>query len=488
MEEENGNAVENKKMSSNDAGSSVRRKKKVCCWGRHVVDGLGFIGAIADGTVGPVIIYLIGSMFNNVGGANLASAALMFTHNVCQFVGDGVGLSLVPNLIARSATFIGAYITTFLLWRLALVIFPLLLLLIVPSLIYEKFLLNLAMKIRVEYNKANIIAEQAIASIRTIYAFVGENKTTTEFSEALQGSLNWGWNYYIVGTCITVGVLQLGNGLSNLKPLSEACSIAERKTVALVGSSGSGKSTVISLLQRFYDPFGGDILLDGVLINKLQLKWLRSQMGLVSQETTLFATTIKENILFGKDDAGMEEVIETAKASNAHSFICQLPLGYDTQSAPLRWLDSYPRLSIFDSEDEECYSSSGIENSLNNELDSESGEDVCSLGTSSSVKDAKPRVRFEQTRGHKLKMPEVLQNYPRGAESSKEMDEPKIELSRKEDEPRIEEALRVGSIKFISTKASRSQVQEELSLSKEFVEHVHVEKMASETILREGLK
>lgn len=103
------------------------------------------------------------------------------------------------------------------------------------------------------------------------------------------------------------------------------------KTVALVGESGSGKSTVIALLQRFYDPLSGEILLDGVSIDKLQLKWLRSQMGLVSQEPALFATSIKENILFGKEDASMEEVIEAAKASNAHNFITQLPQGYETQ-------------------------------------------------------------------------------------------------------------------------------------------------------------
>ena len=103
------------------------------------------------------------------------------------------------------------------------------------------------------------------------------------------------------------------------------------KMVALVGESGSGKSTVIALLQRFYDPIKGEILIDGVPIEKLQLKWLRSQMGLVSQEPALFATTIKENILFGKEDADMDEVIEAAKASNAHNFISQLPQGYDTQ-------------------------------------------------------------------------------------------------------------------------------------------------------------
>lgn len=113
------------------------------------------------------------------------------------------------------------------------------------------------------------------------------------------------------------------------------------KAVALVGGSGSGKSTVIALLQRFYDPLGGEILLDGVAIEKLQLKWVRSQMGLVSQEPALFATTIKENILFGKEDADMDEVIGAAKASNAHNFICQLPQGYDTQVCSACPLNSF---------------------------------------------------------------------------------------------------------------------------------------------------
>ncbi|KAB2034034.1 hypothetical protein ES319_D04G057800v1 [Gossypium barbadense] len=196
-----------------------------------------------------------------------------------------------------------------------------------------------------------------------------------------------GGTVFIVAAAIAKGGLSLGASLSNLKYLSEACAAGERimevmkrvpnidsdnlegeilekvtgavefrhvdfaypsrpdtmvfkdlclnipagKTVALVGSSGSGKSTVIALLQRFYDPLGGEILLDGISIDKLQVKWLRSQMGLVSQEPALFATTIKENILFGKEDASMDEVIDAAKASNAHNFISQLPQGYETQ-------------------------------------------------------------------------------------------------------------------------------------------------------------
>ncbi|GMI68434.1 multi-drug resistance 13, ATP-binding cassette B15 [Hibiscus trionum] len=455
----------------------------------------GFIGAVADGSAPPLMIYLAGRMFNNVGGFGSASSPDLLTHNVNQVAlyivlvacGGSLGCFLkgyywtrtserqaarmrtkylkavlrqdvgyfdlkktstaevvttvsndslviqdvisekVPRLITTGVTFIGSYMVAFLtLWRLALVVFPFIILLVVPSLIYGRILLSLARKIRVEYNKASTVAEQAISSIRTVYAFVGENKTTTEFSAALQGSLKLGlrqglakglaigcndidfavWAFiiyygsrlvmyhgakggtiFIVGTCIAVGGQELGIGLSDLKPLFDACEAAERinemirrvpkidldnlvgetlddisgefefkqvkfaypsrpksiifknfclkipagKTVALVGSSGSGKSTAISLLQRFYDPLGGDILLDGVSIKKLQLKWLRSQMGLVGQEPTLFATTIKENILFGNEEAGMEEVIEAAKASNAHNFISQLPQGYDTQ-------------------------------------------------------------------------------------------------------------------------------------------------------------
>ncbi|KAL5552730.1 hypothetical protein UlMin_040131 [Ulmus minor] len=101
--------------------------------------------------------------------------------------------------------------------------------------------------------------------------------------------------------------------------------------VGLVGGSGSGKSTIISLLERFYDPAKGDILLDGKKLSTLQLKWLRSQMGLVNQEPVLFATSIKENILFGEEGASMEDVKEAAKAANAHEFIAKLPEGYDTQ-------------------------------------------------------------------------------------------------------------------------------------------------------------
>jgi ATP-binding cassette subfamily B (MDR/TAP) protein 1 len=88
---------------------------------------------------------------------------------------------------------------------------------------------------------------------------------------------------------------------------------------------------VVALLERFYDPSSGEVLLDGVDIRRLRVKWLRSQMGLVSQEPPLLATSILENIQFGKEDATVEEVIAAARAANAHDFITQLPQGYSTQ-------------------------------------------------------------------------------------------------------------------------------------------------------------
>ncbi|XP_065863989.1 ABC transporter B family member 4-like [Euphorbia lathyris] len=104
------------------------------------------------------------------------------------------------------------------------------------------------------------------------------------------------------------------------------------KTVALVGESGSGKSTVISLLQRFYDPDSGKITLDGIKIQRLKLKWLRQQMGLVSQEPVLFNDSIRANIRYGKRGNATEaEIIAAAELANAHNFISSLEQGYDSR-------------------------------------------------------------------------------------------------------------------------------------------------------------
>ncbi|MBE6050381.1 MAG: ABC transporter ATP-binding protein [Clostridium sp.] len=101
--------------------------------------------------------------------------------------------------------------------------------------------------------------------------------------------------------------------------------------VALVGATGAGKSTIVSLLSRFYDVSSGEVLVDGKDISKVKLESYRSQMGIMLQDTFLFSTTIMENIRYGRLDATDEEVIEAAKAVNAHEFIMKLEKGYDTE-------------------------------------------------------------------------------------------------------------------------------------------------------------
>ncbi|CAF4760503.1 unnamed protein product [Rotaria sp. Silwood1] len=106
--------------------------------------------------------------------------------------------------------------------------------------------------------------------------------------------------------------------------------ISSGKTIALVGPSGCGKSTVIQLIQRFYDPNQGRILIDGKDIKTLNVAWLRSHIGIVSQELALFTESIEENIRFGKLDATDEEIQAAAKMANAHEFIMTLPQNYKT--------------------------------------------------------------------------------------------------------------------------------------------------------------
>ncbi|KAM4907055.1 ATP-binding cassette sub-family B member 5 [Sylvia borin] len=102
------------------------------------------------------------------------------------------------------------------------------------------------------------------------------------------------------------------------------------KTIALVGASGCGKSTTIQLLQRFYDPDQGEITLDGRDIRTLNIKWLRENIGIVSQEPVLFATTIAENIRYGREDISDAEIEQAAKEANAFDFISRLPDKFNT--------------------------------------------------------------------------------------------------------------------------------------------------------------
>lgn len=119
------------------------------------------------------------------------------------------------------------------------------------------------------------------------------------------------------------------DGVENV--LNDVClEVPAGKYVALVGSSGAGKTTLCSLIPRFYDVTEGTIRIDGTDIREITLKSLRKHIGVVQQDVYLFAGTIYENILYGKPDATREEVIEAAKSANAHEFIMSFPEGYET--------------------------------------------------------------------------------------------------------------------------------------------------------------
>ncbi|MCJ8006101.1 ABC transporter ATP-binding protein [Lederbergia wuyishanensis] len=102
------------------------------------------------------------------------------------------------------------------------------------------------------------------------------------------------------------------------------------KIIGLVGSTGSGKTSITQLITRFYEPESGEVLIDGKNVNEYALKSLRSNIGFVLQESFLFSSTIKANIAYGRPDATMDEIIDAAKRADAHNFIVELPDGYDT--------------------------------------------------------------------------------------------------------------------------------------------------------------
>nr|CAB3474118.1 unnamed protein product [Digitaria exilis] len=333
----------------------------------------------------------------------------------------------VPLFLMHSTVFVsGLAFATYFCWRLALVSFPLVLLLIIPGLIYGKYLLYLSRESRHEYAKANSLVEQALGSIKTVYSFTAEKRIIQKYTAILDKTIKLGikqgiakglavgftglsfaiWAFlawyggrlvmhhqasggriYAAGISFVLGGLALGMALPELKHFTEASVAATRildrinrvpqinaddpkglildqirgelqfesvrfvypsrpnipilkdfnlqipagQTIALVGSSGSGKSTAIALVQRFYDASEGTVKVDGFDIKELQLKWIRSKMGLVSQDHALFGTSIKENILFGKPDATMDEIYAAAMTANAHNFIRGLPEEYETK-------------------------------------------------------------------------------------------------------------------------------------------------------------
>ena len=109
------------------------------------------------------------------------------------------------------------------------------------------------------------------------------------------------------------------------------CEAQPGQVIALLGPTGAGKTSLVNLIPRFYDPSSGRLLIDGIDPRRVTINSLRSQIGIVLQETILFAATVRENIAYGSPDSTDEEITEAAKAAQAHKFILEMPLGYDTR-------------------------------------------------------------------------------------------------------------------------------------------------------------
>ncbi|CAL5054914.1 unnamed protein product [Urochloa decumbens] len=312
-------------------------------------------------------------------------------------------------------------------WRISLVTLAIVPLIAIAGGTYAYVTIGLMARVRKSYVKAGEIAEEVIGNVRTVQAFVGEDKAVRSYRDALLrtykygkrgglakglglGSmhavlfLSWALLIWYTGVVVHKGIsnggesfttmlnvviagLSLGQAAPNISTFLRARTAAhpifqmiERSTVnkassgtgrtlaaveghiqfrgvrfsypsrpdvvildgfsldfpagkivALVGGSGSGKSTVVSLIERFYEPASGSVVLDGHDVRELDVKWLRRQIGLVNQEPALFATSIRENILYGKEDATAEEIEHAAKLSEAATFINHLPDRYETQ-------------------------------------------------------------------------------------------------------------------------------------------------------------
>jgi ATP-binding cassette subfamily B protein len=130
---------------------------------------------------------------------------------------------------------------------------------------------------------------------------------------------------HVVFEHVSFGYLRRHRVLSNVSLEAKPGEI-----VALLGATGSGKSSIINLIPRFYDPTEGRVLIDGYDLRQVKSQSLRDQIGIVLQETTLFAATLEENIAFGRPDATHEDVVEAAKAAQAHDFVMAMPNGYQT--------------------------------------------------------------------------------------------------------------------------------------------------------------
>ncbi|KAF5937243.1 hypothetical protein HYC85_024749 [Camellia sinensis] len=260
----------------------------------------------------------------------------------------------VGKFIQLLSTFLGGFVIAFVKgWLLTLVLLAPLPVLAIAGGAMALVISRMASYGQNAYAKAATIVEQTIGSIRTVASFTGEKQAVASpCMSAFAAGQAAAYKMFetikrkpVIDASETSGkILDDIRGDIELRDVhfsyparpdeqifsGFSLSIPSGTTAALVGQSGSGKSTVISLIERFYDPQAGEVLIDGVNLKEFQLKWIRNKIGLVSQEPVLFTCSIKDNIAYGKDGASIEEIKSAAEQANAAKFIDKLPQGLDT--------------------------------------------------------------------------------------------------------------------------------------------------------------
>ncbi|XP_026958596.1 ATP-dependent translocase ABCB1 [Sagmatias obliquidens] len=262
-------------------------------------------------------------------------------------IGDKIGI-----FFQSMATFFTGFTVGFTQgWKLTLVILAVSPVLGLSAAIWAKILSSFTDKELLAYAKAGAVAEEVLAAIRTVIAFGGQKKELERYNKnleeakrigikkAITANISMGAAFLLIyasyalafwyGTSLVLSEdYSIGQVLTILKGLN--LKVESGQTVALVGNSGCGKSTTVQLIQRLYDPTEGVISIDGQDIRTINVRYLREIIGVVSQEPVLFATTIAENIRYGRENVTMDEIEKAVKEASAYDFIMKLPNKFDT--------------------------------------------------------------------------------------------------------------------------------------------------------------
>ncbi|XP_052165056.1 ABC transporter B family member 19-like [Oryza glaberrima] len=330
----------------------------------------------------------IGAFDTDLTTANVMAGATNHMSAIQDAIGEKLG-----HFLSNFSTFLVSIIVAFVCcWEVGMLSMLVVPMLLMVGATYAKMMIDASMKRIALVSAATTVVEQTLSHIKTVFSFVGENSAIKSFTKLWVGaaavvdrSAKGGETIAAVINILSAAIY-ISNAAPDLQSFSQAkaagkevfevinrnpaisyesngtilekvtgnieirevdfmypsrvdkpilrsfsLSIPAGKVVALVGSSGCGKSTVISLVQRFYDPISGNILIDGQNIKELDLKSLRRSIGSVSQEPSLFSGTIMDNLRIGKMDGTDEEIIEIAKSANVHSFVSKLPNQYSTE-------------------------------------------------------------------------------------------------------------------------------------------------------------